>query len=89
MSKERDRTMEIKLGRTYTDSLHGISGIATVYSQYITGCNRVCLERVGEDGLIIEYWVDTTRLDGVQLPEGDNKPGGPGKVAPSRIPPHR
>ena len=36
--------MSVKLGKTYEDKLHGIVGVATARTEYLTGCSRVCLE---------------------------------------------
>ena len=51
------------LGRTYKDRLHGIQGIATHEIRYITGCNRVCLEKLDKDGCIQEFYFDVNMVD--------------------------
>ena len=75
--------MKIELGKKYKDSVHGIEGIATVFSKFMTGCDRVCLEYV-KDGSVKDLWVDVTRLEGFKPEPQDIKPGGPGKVAPQK-----
>lgn len=75
----------IELGKRYKDDLHGIEGVATCYSRYLTGCDRVCLEYVKE-GEIHELWFDVTRLKGVEIAKSNRKPGGPQSTAPKRIP---
>lgn len=98
MAKTRDKELEkhapkrevgpVTLGNTYTDSVMGIEGKATCYAIHLTGCNRVCLERILPDGEVREYWVDENRLvDQNQKPvidrEAEKEPG-PGNDPPSR-----
>lgn len=71
----------VKLGEKYRDKIHGIEGIATSYSHYLTGCDRVDLEYV-KDGKVTDHWVDVTRLEAVKLTKEQKKPGGPGKSDP-------
>ena len=77
---------KVRLGSKYTDTLHGTTGVATAITSYLTGCDRVCLEWTKDDGEVDSVWLDVTRLEGVTLPKKDQKPGGPGKVAPSLDP---
>ena len=77
--------MSVKLGKTYEDKLHGIVGVATARTEYLTGCSRVCLE-FKKDGEIKEYWFDETQLKGVKISPAAEKPGGPKPVPPSRDP---
>lgn len=83
---------EIKLGHHYKDKVHGVQGIATCHSRYLTGCDRVCLEAVTRDGEIKEYWLDVNRLekmDEIAYPPAEvqtqHAKGGPGKVAPKGV----
>ena len=70
--------MKVKLGKKYTDKVHGITGIATARSEYLNGCNRACIERLVNDKVESEWY------DEVQLVE-TKSPGGPNRsVAPSR-----
>ena len=73
----------IIFGKKYTDRLHGFEGVATARTEFITGCARVCLETIKDDQ-IKESWFDETRLKEVKLSPDQQKPGGPGPVAPSR-----
>ena len=86
---------KVKLGKTYKDTIHGIEGVATARSEYLTGCNRVCLEFVKE-GEIKTWWFDEPQLvlvKGVKpkakKPEKPEDRGGPAPVAPSRDCPSR
>ena len=76
----------IELGRKYRDNVHGIEGIATASTAYLTGCTRVCLERV-HDGQILTDWFDETALIGAHLSPAEQKPGGPRPVPPPRATP--
>lgn len=70
------------LGDTYIDTLHKREGIATCYATHLTGCNRICLEWIDNDGDIKELWVDETRLKhkktGDMLIEPEDIEPGPG-----------
>lgn len=67
----------ITLGNTYEDSVHGFKGVATVYSTCLTGCNRVCLEKMDDTtNELREMWLDETRLKGVVLEKIENGPMG-------------
>jgi len=73
--------MKLELGKVYRDSVHGWEGIATSRTEFLTGCDRVCLERM-QDGEIKESYFDVTRIEGVELPPEQKKPGGPGRAVP-------
>ena len=77
--------MSVELGETYRDKIHGIKGVATAATEYLTGCTRILLEKIKDD-TIVEYWIDETRLEGCGLPEPEPKDGGPGAIPPSRDP---
>lgn len=55
----------IKLGVEYEEAVHGIRGIATVYTEHLTGCSRVSLEFV-KDGAIKSYTFDELILSKVR-----------------------
>ncbi len=75
----------VVLGNKYKDTVLGIVGIATSYCEYLTGCDQVGLTRViaGESKT---YWTDITRIEGVEVKEEDEKPGGPADTPPTRQP---
>lgn len=53
----------IILGTKVTDSVTGITGIATARAEYMTGCIRYLVEcKVGKDGEAKEFWFDEVRL---------------------------
>lgn len=56
----------IVLGETYTECVHGITGVATMYAVHLTGCNRVCLSRPKDKSSayshLDEIWTDETTL---------------------------
>lgn len=66
---------KIELGKTYTDSVTGFSGIAVSRTEYLTGCVHIGLQqRVSEDGKLPDpQYFDESRLDA-----RIEKPGGPG-----------
>ena len=74
---------EVKLGEKYTDSIHGLEGVAVSITHYLTGCAQVQLETM-KDGEIRTTWFDITRLKDVYVPDEEKKPGGPQAHAPSR-----
>lgn len=81
--KNKNGVTAIELGKKYKDSVHGIEGVATCHSRYITGCDRVCLEyKSGSD--IKEIWVDITRLENIDIAKESMKMGGPQSVAPAK-----
>ena len=57
----------IELGSTYKDQITGFEGVATGYTQYITGCNQVLLQPYCTRGKFADMqepeWVDEQRLD--------------------------
>jgi hypothetical protein len=82
---------EIKLGRTYTDTVHGIKGLATARIEYLTQCARTCLTFV-KGGEVKEHWTDDRMLElvkkgrRVKAPDAaapSERPGGPGAMPPS------
>lgn len=91
----------IKLGETYTDTLHGITGIATARTEYLLGCSRVTLEfvkdgeikREGFDEPMLEPFTEEKEPGVVRDPEvvGDDDPkpektrGGPRPGTPGRV----
>lgn len=87
---------KVTLGSRYKDKIHGIKGVATARTEYLTGCTRVALEYV-EGGKIEVVWFDEPQLELVEeRKEASPQPkaeetakkdrGGPGVVAPSRDP---
>lgn len=56
----------IVLGRTYTECVHGITGVATMYAVHLTGCNRVLLSRPKDKSTsyahLDEVWTDETTI---------------------------
>jgi hypothetical protein len=56
----------IMLGRTYTECVHGVTGVATMYAVHLTGCNRVLLSRPKDKssayGHLDEVWTDETTI---------------------------
>ena len=69
-----------KLGKVYTEKVHGIKGVATSIASYLTGCARVCLQYV-EDGEVYEPSFDINMLEEVKV-KRDSK-GGPRPTQPS------
>jgi len=67
-------TEEVTLGKKYTDTVHGYTGVATQETRYITGCNRVFLENL-KDNDIEGIWFDVTQLKEVKVKQPKN--GGP------------
>ncbi len=80
----------IELGKQYTDSITGFTGIATARTVYLNGCVRVALQgKVDKDGKIAEAeWIDETQLIPKSAVPADapkiTETGGPGPVPPSR-----
>jgi len=73
-------------GLAFKDTIHGYVGVATSRHTYLSGCDRVTLERLKEDGSIESSTFDRPQLvladpDGLQdeapTPAADD-PGGPG-----------
>ena len=84
--------MQIQLGATYKDCVHGIEGVAVSSHHYLTGCDRVCLEWV-KDGETKSEFFDVNRLERVgdslvTVPTGEDV-GGPATAPPSRKAPSR
>jgi len=74
---------KVTLGKKYKDTLHGLEGIATAQTSYITGCDQVEIQWL-KDGEPHSVWLDISRLEGVKIPPKERKPGGPQSHAPSR-----
>lgn len=76
----------VRLGHSYTDTISGFTGIATVRSVYLYGCVRVGLE-TGKDGNEVKFEVfDEQRLvttDGVPVKTTATS-GGPQRGDPTR-----
>lgn len=51
----------MKLGEKMTDTITGVTGIATQRMEYLHRCTLVLLEW-GEGGMQREFWVDEPRL---------------------------
>jgi len=82
--------IKIRLGSVYRDKMHGIQGIATARTEYLTGCDRVALETV-KDGEIKTHYFDVSMVEFVKdidaiahATPADGDPGGPAAVPPSR-----
>lgn len=81
---------EINLGEKYTYKLHDITGVATIHSRFISGCDRVMLEHK-DGGDIKEFWVDVNMLEDangnpvVKQTESKAPVGGPQKAPPQRV----
>lgn len=86
MKKITRKCGPITLGETYTDIVHNRSGVAICYAIHLTGCNRVCLEWVNNDGEVKDIWVDESRLvDKHQKPlVAEEAEAGPGSDPPKR-----
>ena len=76
---------KVELGARYKCVLHGHIGVAVSEVRFLTGCNRVCLERLDKDGEVKEFWKDVTMVEKVEAEkvepkQEDNPPGGPQPV---------
>ena len=58
------RMKKIKLGKDYTDSITGFSGVATARAEYLYGCISIQLtsRELKDDGSVKERWIDEQRL---------------------------
>jgi len=65
----------IILGKMYSHATLDITGRATAYTEYLTGCNQVCLERLLA-GKVQHDWFDETNIRGVEK-TAESDPGGP------------
>ncbi len=54
--------VDIELGKSYRERVHGRTGVATATAKYLTGCDQVCLEWLGADDEMKDCWVDTTTI---------------------------
>jgi len=66
--------LKVKLGNRYRDKIHGFEGVATMRTEYLTGCARICLEvLVGME--IKSASFDETQLEGVSVRQVSGGPG--------------
>ena len=72
--------MKIELGNTYSHVRLDITGVAIAYTEYLTGCNQICLERLLE-GKVQHDWFDETNIRGAEKTV-ESDPGGPQPMAP-------
>ena len=73
----------IELGKVYRDNIHKFEGVATIVTRYLAGCDRVCLETM-EKSEVKETWFDISRLEKVEIPTSEARPGGPQSSPPPR-----
>lgn len=66
--------MKIELGKKYKDNLHGFEGVAVARAEYLHGCNRVLIEKMKDDGTIVNEWFDEPQIVGCE--KNTAKPGG-------------
>ncbi len=52
----------IILGKKYKDKIHGWEGVAVSHIKYLTGCDRVGLQKMVKDELKDQYF-DITQLE--------------------------
>jgi hypothetical protein len=67
----------------YKDKVTGISGKATAYITYGSGCDQVKLTYTSTDKIACERWVHITELEDFKVQEEDKVPGGPTPNLPS------
>ena len=54
----------IELGKKVKDKYSKIEGIATARTEYLYGCERICVEYVNKKtGAVEEIWFDEQRLN--------------------------
>lgn len=86
---------EFTLGKKYTDTLLGNSGIATAGIIYLTGCDQLQLRWNDSTGRPVEEWVDVVRIELYKEPEWDGRirggpsPSGLGKAPSDHIAPNQ
>lgn len=80
--------MKVELGRTYKDTVSGITGLATARIEYLTSCSRTLLAMT-KGGEVKEHWADDRMLTlvkkgrRVKAPDAvapSKRPGGPGAM---------
>ena len=74
--------MSVELGKRYSDSISGFTGIATARTVYLYGCVRVLLtpDTLGKDGVPLEsQGFDEQRVD----PSSEAATGGPQSDIPA------
>ncbi len=81
--KDAEGRSLIELGTKYKHKLHGFEGVATCVSRHVTGCDRVCLERMMPDGTVKDFWVDVLLVEGIEIPDAEVKSGGPQRTPPA------
>lgn len=76
---------KIELGKRYRDKIHGLTGVAAVLSAYLTGCDRVGLEYLNNDGEVKTHYIDVSRVELIEEDRNEQKKlnkdddnGGPG-----------
>lgn len=76
------------LGKKYTDSISGFTGVATAVCEYIHSCVQISLSAKSKDGGPEKHWFDAPQLIDDETGERlvVDLPGGPGDHAPSRHP---
>lgn len=72
----------VRLGRRYRDVVTGFTGIATSVTEYLQGCRRVGLERLGNAGdKVVVLTFDEPNLEevdaGIEKPRRGGRTGGP------------
>ena len=83
---------KIELGCTVRDRISGFQGVVTARTEYLTGCDRLCVaaRELDKDGKVRDqYWFDEITVervgDGVlafDAPSRDAKPGGGSNPTP-------
>lgn len=83
----------INLGAMYRDRVTGFTGIAMSRTEYLNGCQRVCLQsRELKDGKPMDGQIfDTEDLELIDsgVTQSGNQTSGPGDVPPPRMVPKR
>jgi hypothetical protein len=84
---------KIILGKKYVDDLHGYEGIAYAHIMYLTGCDRVILQKLVKDE-VKEQVFDITQLTLVKekaepkhkkvITPSKKKTGGPNSIIPEK-----
>lgn len=73
--------LSIILGDTYSHATLAVTGQAIAYTEYLTGCNQVCLQRL-LDGKVQHDWFDETNIRGAEK-TAETDPGGPQPAPPA------
>lgn len=78
---------QIELGKKYKDIVLGIEGICTSYTKFLTGCDRVNLQRKDKDGHVKDHHTDITccievkKFKQIKIPKAKKDPGGPNNIS--------